>query len=71
MSYVPAEGSKLCRSCGRPLPVGDFPVFRKYGQQDREYRRPQCRGCRVAYVRAWRERNPTYASEASRRYRAL
>ena len=71
MSYVPMDGLKMCRCCGTARPVTEFRVFRSYGAAEREYRRSWCMTCEREYSKAWRERNPTYHSEWSRRYRAM
>ncbi len=71
MSFVPVQGTKACRKCGEQKEVTEFRVFRRYGQTDREYRRSWCMGCDRAYARQWRERNPGYHKEWSRRYRAM
>ena len=71
MSYVPNEGTKVCRRCETEKSVEEFRVFRAYGAADREYRRSWCRSCEREYGRSWRRRNPGYHAEWSRRYRAM
>jgi len=71
MSYVPLDGHKECRRCGETKPVERFRIFRSQGSRDREYRRSWCRACEREYGRTWRERNPGYHAEWSRRYRSL
>ena len=71
MSYVPEQGTKLCRRCGEAKSVHQFRVFRVYGSEDREYRRSWCKECERSYSRAWRKRNPGYHADWSRAYRDL
>ena len=71
MSHVPMEGEKICRRCGDSKRVTEFRVFRCRGSQDREYRRSWCVECEREYGRSWRQKNPSYHAEWSRRYRAM
>lgn len=56
--------TKICRECGRELPIDQFELeHTKYGDR----RRGTCRECRARYRKQWRQNNPDlYHAQATR-----
>ena len=57
--------TKLCKKCGRELPIEWFELQHT---AKGDYRRNTCKECRAEYRKQWRKNNPDlYHAQATRR----